>query len=96
MARDIVLLDRLGDNPLRVTIGIDVGGIPLCDLKLASDHMLVRVRIRTALTPRSQAAFSSGSALSGPSTQGAHSGFPMLMHPTIGTDTRSPLFPTRR
>ncbi len=47
------------------------------------------------LTPRSYAAFSNGKASSAPRTQFAHWGFPIDMHPTMGTEMYRPEFPRR-
>jgi hypothetical protein len=49
--RDLIFLDRLGNNSLRVTIGINVCSIPLVESVFGFQQG--EIRAQTVLTPRS-------------------------------------------
>lgn len=112
MPRDIVLLQRLADNLLRRTVGVHVGRVPRVDAhvirRLEQRHALPpRVSrldsssLYKETTWQYLVGLSFGAVkqkhTSSPST--AHGMLrlsPRLMAPKMGTETRSPLWPSWR
>lgn len=86
-----VFLDRFANDLFRYTIRVYVSWILLARNLWC---FVYSIPVSQVVSPRSQAAFRSGSASSSSMTHGCHLLEPMDIAPKIGTETRRPLLPS--